>query len=91
MSIDMLLKSHLKTLKLPTILQEYARAALVLSHKNGHLKQPVEESVVQTEQVKDSPGSNEFALGYKRFRYTQIDPDRHLHSLAIGNGKPVRF
>ena len=27
MSIDLLLKSHLKTLKLPTILQEYARAA----------------------------------------------------------------
>ena len=27
MSVDLLLKSHLKTLKLPTILQEYPRAA----------------------------------------------------------------
>ena len=27
MSVELLLKSHLKTLKLPTILQEYARAA----------------------------------------------------------------
>jgi len=26
MSVELLLKSHLKTLKLPTILQEYARA-----------------------------------------------------------------
>ena len=34
MSIDMLLKSHLKTLKLPTILQEYARAARQCAQEN---------------------------------------------------------
>ena len=34
MSIDMLLKSHLKTLKLPTILQEYTRAARQCAQEN---------------------------------------------------------
>ena len=34
MSIDLLLKSHLKTLKLPTILQEYARAARQCAQEN---------------------------------------------------------
>ena len=34
MSIDLLLKSHLKTLKLPTILQEYSRAARQCAQEN---------------------------------------------------------
>jgi len=65
--------------------------SLVFPHENGHLKQPVEESVVQIGPEKGSPGWNDFALGYKRFRYTRIDLDGRPHSLPIGNGKPVRF
>ena len=34
MSIDLLLKSHLKSLKLPTILQEYPRAARQCAQEN---------------------------------------------------------
>jgi PAS domain-containing protein len=69
----------------------FSGAYVVLPHKNGHLKQPVESIVVQTEQGKDSPGLNDSALDYRRSRYTQIDPDGHHRSPAIGNDKPVRF
>ena len=34
MRVDLLLKSHLKTLKLPTILQEYTRAARQCAQEN---------------------------------------------------------
>jgi hypothetical protein len=64
---------------------------MVFPPQNGHLKQPVESIVVQTELGKDSPGLNDSALGYRRSRYTQIDPDGRHRSPPIGNGKPVRF
>ena len=34
MSVELLLKSHLKTLKLPTVLQEFSRAGRQCAHQD---------------------------------------------------------